>query len=197
MSSAGSASRATSVPRMVARPSTCKLSGSRWSCGCGGTESVSRTWSWPGASTAPASVMPFGALLSASRISPENPSLRMACTVTGTVIPPAVLMADDVRQYQYPYTPLGAGLFRVRDGSFVPDDLNDGAFAQFADAKTLWRSNTYFVGRDIRRAGPGDLLFFRQSVQNLPFHAMIFLGSSQFDPTREPLVIYYRSEEDT
>jgi uncharacterized protein YfaT (DUF1175 family) len=104
---------------------------------------------------------------------------------------PAAPSAEDVRQYQYPYTPLGAGLFRVRDGSFVSDDLNDGAFAQFADAKTLWRRNTYFVGRDIARARPGDLLFFRQAGQSLPFHAMIFLGSSQFDSTREPLVVYH------
>jgi uncharacterized protein YfaT (DUF1175 family) len=104
---------------------------------------------------------------------------------------PAAPSAEDVRQYQYPYTPLGAGLFRVRDGSFASDDLNDGAFAQFADAKTLWRSNTYFVGRDIGRARPGDILFFRQSGQSLPFHAMIFLGSSQLDPTRELLVIYH------
>ncbi|HEY4931422.1 MAG TPA: DUF1175 family protein [Terriglobales bacterium] len=99
--------------------------------------------------------------------------------------------AEDVRQYQYPYTPLGAGLFRIHDGSLVPDDLNDGAFAQFADAKTLWRRNSYFVGRDIRRARPGDLLFFRQSGQNLPFHAMIFLGSSQIGSVREPLVVYH------
>ena len=95
---------------------------------------------------------------------------------------PSAPSAEDVRQYQYPYTPLGAGLFRVRDGSFVPDDLNDGAFAEFADAKTLWRRNTYFVGRDISRARPGDLLFFRQSGQSLPFHAMIFLGRSQIEP---------------
>ena len=104
---------------------------------------------------------------------------------------PAAPSAEEVRQYQYPYTPLGAGLFRVRDGSFVSDDLNDGAFAQFADAKTLWRSNTYFVGRDISRAGPGDLLFFRQENQSLAFHAMIFLGSSQVAQGGEPLVIYH------
>ena len=104
---------------------------------------------------------------------------------------PEAPSADDVRQYQYPYTPLGAGLFRVRDGNFVSDDLKDGTFAQFADAKTLWRRNTYFVGRDISRARPGDLLFFRQAGQSLPFHAMIFLGSSQLDPTRDPLVIYH------
>jgi len=104
---------------------------------------------------------------------------------------PAAPAADDVRQYQYPYTPLGAGLFRARDGSFLPEDLTDGTFAQFADAKTLWRHNSYFVGRDISRARSGDLLFFRQSGQHLPFHAMIFLGRSQIDAGHELLVIYH------
>jgi len=106
---------------------------------------------------------------------------------------PVAPSADDIRQYQYPYTPLGAGLFRVRDGSFAPDDLSDGAFAEFADARTLWRHNTYFVARDINRARPGDLLFFRQSGQSLPFHAMIILGSSQIEaePAGESLVIYH------
>jgi len=106
---------------------------------------------------------------------------------------PAVPSAEDVRQYQYPYTPLGAGLFRVRDGNFAATDLNNGAFAQFADAKTLLRRNSYFVGRDIGRARPGDLLFFRQEGQSLPFHAMIFLGPSQIEAghSSEPLVIYH------
>ena len=99
--------------------------------------------------------------------------------------------AGEIRQYQYPYTPLGASLFRVRDGSFAADDLNDGAFAQFADAKTLWQHNTYFVGRDVTRARPGDLLFFRQEGHDLPFHAMIYLGPSQIDAVREPLVVYH------
>ena len=106
---------------------------------------------------------------------------------------PVAPAADEIRQYQYPYTPLGVELFRVRGGSFAPDDFNDGAFAEFADAKTLWRRNAYFVGRDISRARPGDLLFFRQEGQNLSFHAMIFLGRSQIEagPGREPLVIYH------
>lgn len=104
---------------------------------------------------------------------------------------PVAPSADGIRQYQYPYTPLGAGFFRVRDGSFAAEDLSDGSFAQFADAKTLWRHNSYFVGRDISRARPGDLLFFRQEGQSSPFHAMIFLGSSQIDPPGEPLVIYH------
>lgn len=101
--------------------------------------------------------------------------------------------ASQIRQYQYPYTPLRAGLFRVREGSFAAADLNNGAFAQFADAKTLWRRNSHFVGRDIARARPGDLLFFRQEGQDLAFHAMIFLGPSQFDgeSSRAPLVIYH------
>jgi uncharacterized protein len=104
---------------------------------------------------------------------------------------PAAPAAGDIRQYQYPYTPLGANLFRVRDGSFAADDLNNGAFAQFADAKTLWQHNSYFVGRDVARARPGDLLFFRQEGHDLPFHAMIYLGPSQIDAVREPLVVYH------
>ncbi len=104
---------------------------------------------------------------------------------------PVVPATGDIRQYQYPYTPLGVGLFRVRDGSFKADDLTNGAFAQFADAKTLWRYNSYFVGRDIARARPGDLLFFRQEGHDLPFHAMIYLGPSQIDAGGQALVIYH------
>lgn len=106
---------------------------------------------------------------------------------------PAAPSAGDVRQYQYSYTPLGSGLFRVRDGSFAAGDLSNGAFAQFADARTLWRYNSYFVGRDIARARPGDLLFFRQEGRDLSFHAMIFLGPSQIEagPGRELLLIYH------
>ena len=71
---------------------------------------------------------------------------------------PVPASAADVQQYQYPYTPLSASLFRVRGGSFTAGDLDDGAFAQFADVKTIWRYNTFFVGRDFGRARPGELL---------------------------------------
>jgi uncharacterized protein YfaT (DUF1175 family) len=57
---------------------------------------------------------------------------------------------------------LGAALFRVRPGAFEPDDLNNGAFAQFADAKTLVERNAYLIGHGVRQALPGDLLFYRQ-----------------------------------
>jgi len=97
----------------------------------------------------------------------------------------------EVRQYHYPYTPLGASLFRVRDGAFVMGDLHNGAFAEFADAKTLWRYNSYIVGHDLRQARPGDLLFFRQSGHDLPFHAMIFVGESRIEPGRDAYVVYH------
>ncbi len=104
---------------------------------------------------------------------------------------PAPASASDIQQYQYPFTPLAAALFRVRGGSFQANDLRDGAFAQFADVETLWRHNTHFVGHDLSRAWPGDLLFFRQDGSRMPFHAMIFLGQSQIEPDREQYVVYH------
>jgi uncharacterized protein YfaT (DUF1175 family) len=104
---------------------------------------------------------------------------------------PIPASAVDIRQYQYSYTPLKASLFRVRAGSFTARDLDDGAFAQFADAETLWRHNTFLVGRDFAGARPGDLLFFRQDGQKMPFHAMIFLGRSQIEGGDQRFVIYH------
>ncbi len=64
----------------------------------------------------------------------------------------------------------------------------NGAFAQFADAQTLMQRNTYLIGRDLRLARPGDLIFYRQLDQespydvpdvahyHSPFHSMIFCG---------------------
>lgn len=84
-----------------------------------------------------------------------------------------------VTQYAYPFTPLGAGLFRTRSGPYAAEDAANGAFAQFADAKTLWQYNTFFVSRDLRAARPGDLLFYRQLEQNSPFHSMVLTGSGR------------------
>ena len=104
---------------------------------------------------------------------------------------PAPAASGDVQQYQYPFTPLAAEIFRVRSGSFTEADVRDGAFAQFADAETLWRHNTFSVGRDLQRARPGDLLFFRQEAGHMPFHAMIFVGRSQVEPGSEQFVVYH------
>ncbi|MCW5980599.1 MAG: DUF1175 family protein [Bryobacteraceae bacterium] len=96
-----------------------------------------------------------------------------------------------VAKYRYPFTPLGGALFRVRPGAFRPADLSDGAFAQFADAQSLKRWNTHFVGRDLDRAQPGDLLFFEQLNQQLPFHAMIYLGPSRVEGGPENWIVYH------
>lgn len=84
----------------------------------------------------------------------------------------------DVAKYRFPYTPLGPRLFRTKGGRFSPTDLNDGTFAEFADAKTLIVDNAHFVTRDVRRAEPGDLIFYRQFGQHSPFHSMIYVGRS-------------------
>jgi uncharacterized protein YfaT (DUF1175 family) len=101
---------------------------------------------------------------------------------------PAGAPLPSIRQYVYPQTPLGANLFRVRPGPFDPEDLKNGSFAQFADAQTLMERNTYRIGRDLRLARPGDLIFYRQLDQDSPydvpgaprnhspFHSMIVCG---------------------
>ena len=96
-----------------------------------------------------------------------------------------------IAKYSYPRTPLGPALFRVKAGVAVRDDASNGAFAQFADAEALRTLNTYFVSRDIHRARPGDLLFYRQPDQRLPYHAMIYLGPSQITGGKEDWVVYH------
>src|SRR5437867_5245814 len=68
----------------------------------------------------------------------------------------ALAYLPSVRKYAYPRTPLGAALFRVRQAA--SDDDARPAYAEFADAKTLWQFNTFFVSRDIRLARAGDIL---------------------------------------
>ena len=96
-----------------------------------------------------------------------------------------------VQKYEYPFTPLDAAFLRVKPGPFTRDDLSNGTFAQFADAKTLKQLNSYFVSRDVRQARPGDILFYRQLEQNEPYHSMIFLGQSQIERDPAELVVYH------
>lgn len=81
-----------------------------------------------------------------------------------------------VGQWSYPNTPLGTGLFRISRGSYEPRQATDGTFSQFADARTLMTANAFRVGRDVRDARPGDLIFYRQLEQNSPYHSMIITG---------------------
>jgi uncharacterized protein len=85
----------------------------------------------------------------------------------------------EIRAWSYLHSPLGAAIFRVRGGAFEPGDLSDGAFAQFADARTLVIHNAFFVSRDVRQALPGDLLFYRQFGQSSPWHSMIVTRSGR------------------
>lgn len=102
-----------------------------------------------------------------------------------------------LEKYRYPHTPLGASLFRIRPGAFLPEDLKNGTFAEFADAKTLKDFNMHFLSRDIRAARPGDLLFYRQLEQDSPFHSMIFIGPSPWldetDPSKSADVVVYHT----
>jgi uncharacterized protein YfaT (DUF1175 family) len=110
------------------------------------------------------------------------------------ILPPTAL--PTIEKYQYPFTPLGPSLFRVREGTFQRGDLKDGTFAEFADARTLKNFNTYFVSRNIHAALPGDILFYRQLEQNSPFHSMVFVGRSQWvqdsgPQSAEDVVVYH------
>ncbi|MCX6629557.1 MAG: DUF1175 domain-containing protein [Candidatus Solibacter sp.] len=104
---------------------------------------------------------------------------------------PLVPGISSTTKYQYPYTPLGADLFRVKSGGFQPADLTTGGFAQFADAKTLQLRNTHFVTRDLNRAQPGDLLFYRQDNEHMAFHSMICLGPSQIAKGADRYLVYH------
>jgi uncharacterized protein YfaT (DUF1175 family) len=102
-----------------------------------------------------------------------------------------------VKKYAYPRTPVGAVLFRVAPPGPLGDDKS--SFAEFADAKTLWRFNTFLVSRDVRLARPGDLLFYRQLAQNSPYHSMIFIGPSRLSGSAEegPVVVYHTGPVET
>jgi hypothetical protein len=102
----------------------------------------------------------------------------------------------DVQRFTYPNWILGAGLFRTRPGVFVPADLDDGVFAQFADAATLLRYNTFFVSRDVRAAQAGDLLFHYQPGQSEAYHSMLFVGRSYFQPQGGDWVVYHTGDLD-
>jgi hypothetical protein len=96
-----------------------------------------------------------------------------------------------VQKYSYPFTPLGANLFRIRPGEYSAADATNGTFAQFADAETLIHVNAHLLGKEIDQAQSGDILLYRQLDAAMPFHTMIYLGPSQLDRTPGPYVVYH------
>jgi uncharacterized protein YfaT (DUF1175 family) len=101
-----------------------------------------------------------------------------------------------IGKYDYPHTPLNGALFRVRSGPFQASDLSNGAFLQFADAKTLLRYNTHVFSRSLSAAKPGDLLFYRRQRSPATYHSMIYLGPSQLRPDGRRYVLYHTGPRD-
>jgi uncharacterized protein len=78
-------------------------------------------------------------------------------------------------------------IFRVDDdGPGSP-----GAYAEFADARTILRLNARHLGRDAHAARPGDLLAFHQPGQAFPEHLMVFVGRSHFERDHPDWVVYH------
>ena len=105
--------------------------------------------------------------------------------------------ADSIAAWHYPDPRLGANIFRVQPGPYDPADLTSGAFAQFADVKTLGRYNTHRIFRELSRALPGDLLLYRQASGHMPFHSMIHLGASQISRDASKYIVYHTGPADS
>ena len=80
-------------------------------------------------------------------------------------------------------------LFRVSDGP-------SARYAEFADARTIVGLNALPAGRDVARARPGDLLYFRQASQRQPDHLMVYVGPSSFDREHADWVVYHTGPSD-
>ncbi len=83
---------------------------------------------------------------------------------------------------------------QARDGSLPLFRVSHGAsatHAEFADARTIVGLNAIPVGRDVTRAQPGDLLYFRQDGQSQPDHLMVVVGRSLFDREGQDWVVYH------
>ena len=64
-------------------------------------------------------------------------------------------------------------------------------YAEFADAYTIVRENARLVGRDVRAARPGDLLYFHQPQQHSPDHLMVFVGRSVMERDGDDWLVYH------
>lgn len=101
----------------------------------------------------------------------------------------------DPRRFRYPAVPvLGPNLFRIKSGSFQPDDLTRQAFAPSANANCLLEYNCIPLGTELTEdLLPGDLLFFRNLAHpSMPFHAMVLTGLQvSRQGTLDAVVVYH------
>ncbi len=56
------------------------------------------------------------------------------------------------------------------------------------------RYNCFRVSSNLRAARPGDLLFFQQPTQRQPYHVMLFVGHSHFQPQGSDWIVYHTGE---
>lgn len=108
-------------------------------------------------------------------------------------------IAPDVARYNLEQGPLGEKLFRTSFGSYKDGELANGAFSEFADARTLKSFNARFISRDRQAAEAGDLLFFYQPwVQKFPYHVMIFLRRAKLGSNQSSdWVVYHTGSSST
>ena len=100
----------------------------------------------------------------------------------------------DIAQLTSARRPTERATFRIRAGPLLPGAPGQGSFSQFADAATLLRYNAFFIAKDVRAARPGDLFFFHQESQREPFHTMLFVGNSHFQPQGTEWVVYHTGD---
>lgn len=84
----------------------------------------------------------------------------------------------EVAAYRFPAPVVSASLFRVAPGPYRADDVNQGRMVGHTTAQYLLNYSTFPVGRDLRRAQRGDLLFFLRPHLGA-YHTMIYLGGDR------------------
>ncbi len=102
--------------------------------------------------------------------------------------------AEWVRQAALPIAPA------IPDVTDRPAPAHDGwpifkvarnRYAEFADARTIVTLNAHGIGRDVKAARPGDLLYFHQDGQGSPDHLMVFVGPSRFEGDATDWLVYH------
>jgi uncharacterized protein YfaT (DUF1175 family) len=108
----------------------------------------------------------------------------------------------DVRKYNYPDVPiLGQRVFRTNSNPFVLNDTlaSDSVFCAFVEAKYLKDHNLVFIGKDLREALPGDVIFYLNDVSpKWPYHSMIYLGNEKIGKLdqKDDWVIYHTGPDE-
>ncbi len=101
----------------------------------------------------------------------------------------ARLIGPDVSAFNYPEVPeLGTNLFLQGD--------KEHSFGPFADAETLMKHNTKFLGYAPEQLRSGNLLFYERPADETvgSWHSMIYLAPEQYD---EAYVVYHTGPRGT